>query len=107
MSESNEIKISVNVAERNYRLTIDKADEEKVRKAADLINERVKEYKRAYTDKDYLSLVSMACILFATSVVKYENDSAFKDQYLDKKLDVLDDLLTENLKEDLSVRRMM
>lgn len=97
MSESEEIKISITVAERNYRLTIDKADEEKVRKAADMINERVKDFKRVYTDKDYLSLVSMACIQFATSLVKYENDSAFKDQYLDKQLDVIDDLLTENL----------
>ena len=97
MSESEEIKISITVAERNYRLTIDSADEEKVRKAADMINERVKEFKRVYTDKDYLSLVSMACIQFATSVVKYENDSAFKNQYLDRQLDTLDDLLTENL----------
>ena len=97
MSESEEIKISITVAERNYRLTIDKADEEKVRRAADLINERVKEFKRVYTDKDYLSLVTMACIQFATNVAKYESDSAFKDQYLDKQLDVIDDLLTENL----------
>jgi len=97
MSESDEIKISITVAERNYRLTIDKADEEKVMRAAEMINERVKEFKRVYTDKDYLSLVSMACIQFATTVAKYENDSAFKDQYLDKQLDVIDDLLTENL----------
>lgn len=97
MGESEEIKINITVAERNYRLTVDKADEEKVRRAADMINERVKEFKRVYTDKDYLSLVSMACIQFATSVAKYEVDSAFKDQYLDKQLDVIDDLLTENL----------
>lgn len=97
MGESEEIRISITVAERSYRLTIDKADEDKVRKAAEMINERVKEFKRVYTDKDYLSLVSMACIQFATSVVKYENDSAFKDQYLDKQLDVIDDLLIENL----------
>lgn len=97
MGESEEIKININVAERNYRLTIDKADEAKVRRAADMINERVKEYRSVYTDKDYLSLVSMACIQFATSVVKYEDDSAFKDQYLDKQLDTIDALLTENL----------
>lgn len=29
MGESDEIKINVTVAERNYRLTIDKADEDK------------------------------------------------------------------------------
>ena len=97
MVESEEIRINIQVAERNYRLTIDKADEEKVRTAAQMIDERVKEFKKVYTDKDYLSLVSMACIQFATTVAKYENDSAFKDQYLDKQLDVIDDLLAENL----------
>lgn len=97
MSESNEIKLNVNVADRNYGLSVDKAEEENVRKAAEMINERVKEFKRLYTEKDYLSLVSMACIQFATRVVKYEKDSAFKDQYLDKQLDVIDVLLTENL----------
>ena len=97
MSDSNEIRIDVKVAGRSYRLTIDSADEAKVRRAESMINEKVMDYKRIYTDKDYLALVSMACIQFATNVVKYENDSAFKDQYLDKQLDVIDVLLTENL----------
>ena len=97
MSDSNEIRIDVKVAGRSYRLTIDSADEAKVRRAESMINEKVMDYKRIYTDKDYLSLVSMACIQSATNVVKYETDSAFKDQYLDKQLDVIDVLLTENL----------
>jgi len=101
MSESNDVKINIVIAGRSYRLNVDKADEEKVRKAAEKINERVEEYKRIFTDKDYLSWVSMACIQFATAVVKNENDSAYKDQYLDKQLDVIDELLTENI--DLSV----
>ena len=42
-----EIKINVIIAERNYRLTINKADEEKVMKAVTMLNERVKSYKQA------------------------------------------------------------
>ena len=57
--------------------------------------------KRIYSDKDYLSLVSMVCIQLATTVVKNENDSAYKEQYLDKQLDTINALLTENI--DLSV----
>ena len=67
MSDSNEIRIDVKVAGRSYRLTIDSADEAKVRRAESMINEKVMDYKRIYTDKDYLSLVSMACIESANS----------------------------------------
>ena len=36
MSDMDEIKINVVIAERNFRLTINKADEEKVMKAAEM-----------------------------------------------------------------------
>ncbi len=101
MSESNDVKVNVVIAGRSYRLNVDKTEEDNVRRAVGMINERVEEYKRIYSDKDYLSLVSMVCIQLATTVVKNENDSAYKEQYLDKQLDTINALLTENI--DLSV----
>lgn len=101
MSESNDVKVNVVIAGRSYRLNVDKTEEDNVRRAVGMINERVEEYKRIYSDKDYLSLVSMVCIQLATTVVKNENDSAYKKQYLDKQLDTINALLTENI--DLSV----
>ncbi|MCQ2318918.1 MAG: cell division protein ZapA [Bacteroidales bacterium] len=101
MSESNDVKVNVVIAGRSYRLNVDKTEEDNVRRAVGMINERVEEYKRVYSDKDYLSLVSMVCIQLATTVVKNENDSAYKEQYLDKQLDTINALLTENI--DLSV----
>lgn len=101
MSESNDVKVNVVIAGRSFRLNVDKTEEDNVRRAVGMINERVEEYKRIYSDKDYLSLVSMVCIQLATSVVKNENDSAYKEQYLDKQLDTINALLTENI--DLSV----
>lgn len=101
MSESNDVKVNAVIAGRSYRLNVDKTEEDNVRRAVGIINERVEEYKRIYSDKDYLSLVSMVCIQLATTVVKNENDSAYKEQYLDKQLDTINALLTENI--DLSV----
>lgn len=101
MSESNDVKVNAVIAGRSYRLNVDKTEEDNVRRAVGMINERVEEYKRIYSDKDYLSLVSMVCIQLATTVVKNENDSAYKEQYLDKQLDTINALLTENI--DLSV----
>ncbi|MBO5854131.1 MAG: cell division protein ZapA [Bacteroidales bacterium] len=93
----NEIKINVIIAERNYRLTINKADEEKVMKAVTMLNERVKSYKQAYDYRDYQDLLSMVCLQLATLNVKYESDAAYKDQYLEQKLDEISVLLSENI----------
>jgi len=46
------LSIKVNLVDRYYPLKIDRRDEEKIRKAAKLINERVLQYKQRYTDKD-------------------------------------------------------
>ena len=101
MSYMDEIKINVIIAERNYRLTVNKADEEKVMKAAEMLNERVKSYKQTYDYRDYQDLLSMICLQFATLNVKYETDAAYKDQYLEQKLDDISVLLSENIDSEV------
>jgi len=46
------LSIRVNVADRYYPLKVEREDEEKIRRAARLINEKVLQYKQRYTDKD-------------------------------------------------------
>lgn len=97
MNGVDEIKITVVIAERSYRLTVNKADEAKVMKAAEMLNERIKSYKHTYDYRDYQDLLSMLCLQMATLNVKYESDAAYKDQYLEQKLDDLSALLSENI----------
>ena len=92
-----EIAINIVIADRSYKLTVTRADEEKVRKAAALINDRVKSYSRHYSFKDMQDLLSMTALQFATSSVKYESELAYRDQNLEQKLNDLDSLLSEQL----------
>ncbi len=96
MSED-EIRINVIIAERSYRMVVKKTDEEKVMQAAEMINESIKSHKQAYDYRDYQDLLSMVCLQLATLNVKYESDAAYKDQYLEQKLDELGALLSENI----------
>ena len=96
MSED-EIRINVIIAERSYRMTVNKADEAKVLKAAEMLNDRIKSYKQAYDYRDYQDLLSMLCLQLATLNVKYESDAAYKDQRMEQKLDELSTLLSENI----------
>jgi cell division protein ZapA (FtsZ GTPase activity inhibitor) len=67
------LSIRVNVAERFYPLKISRTDEEKIRKAARLINERVLQYKQRYTDKDLQDFLAMAALQFVIKLIECES----------------------------------
>ena len=58
------LSIKVQIAERFYPLKIDRRDEEKIRKAARVINDKVLQYKQRYTDKDVQDFLAMAALQF-------------------------------------------
>jgi cell division protein ZapA len=95
MSAMDEISINIVIADRSYKLTVARADEGMVRKAAALINERIKSYSTHYAFKDIQDLLSMTALQFATSSVKYESELAYRDQDLGHQLDELNALLDQ------------
>ena len=58
--------IKVNILNRPYPLLVNPQEEEAVRTAARLINEKVKLYKEKFSVKDDLDLVIMCCLELAT-----------------------------------------
>ena len=90
-----EITININLLDRPYRLSVARADEEKVRKAGNLINERIKYYSKQYAYKDVQDLLSMTALQFATSVVKMDAELTYRNHNLERKLEDLNNLLSE------------
>ena len=72
------LSIKVNLAERFYPLKIEVNDEEKIRKAAKIINEKVLQYKQKYEDKDTQDFLAMAALQFVIKMIENEQkgDSA-------------------------------
>jgi len=62
------LSIKLNLADRYYPLKIDVRDEEKIRRAGKMINEKILQYKQRYTDKDNQDFLAMAALQF---VIKY------------------------------------
>lgn len=67
------LSIKVNVADRYYPLKIDRLEEEKIRKAAKLINEKVLQYKKRYLDKDVQDFLAMAALQYVTKIIEIED----------------------------------
>jgi cell division protein ZapA (FtsZ GTPase activity inhibitor) len=77
------LSIKVNVAERFYPLKIDRRDEEKIRRAAKMINEKVLQYKQNYPDKDTQDFLAMAALQFVIRMLDIENSQTSDTGLLD------------------------
>jgi cell division protein ZapA (FtsZ GTPase activity inhibitor) len=67
-----QLSIKVQIAERFYPLKIKQKDEEKIRKAAKLINDKILQYKQKYTDKDAQDFMAMAALQFVINLLDCE-----------------------------------
>lgn len=65
--------IRINIADRYYPLKIERSDEEKIRKAAKLINDKVLQYKQKYVDKDVQDFLAMAALQYVIKVLDTES----------------------------------
>jgi len=92
------LSIKVQIAERFYPLKIKRQDEEKIRKAARMINDKVLQYKQRYTDKDTQDFMAMAALQFVISLIDCEQQQNVVS--LEEELVSLNSELDELLKEE-------
>lgn len=94
------ISLNISIAERSYPLKIDRKDEEKIIKAARLINEKVLLYKQKYQDKDTQDYLAMASLQFVIKLLEAEENNELKK--------IMQDLreLNEELAEYLATEKI-
>ncbi len=90
-----EISIKINIADRVYPLKINVEEEEIVRRAAKLINDRIKEYQENYAVKDKQDLLSMCVLHYASASIRAEKKASNEDTDVAEKVYQLDSLLND------------
>jgi cell division protein ZapA len=94
-----EFSISITVADRPYKLVIEKEYEELFRRAAKLIDSRIITYSSNYAYKDKQDLLAMVALDNTINLLQHERNINEKETTLEKKLGELDIALTEVLAE--------
>lgn len=95
-SLNGELSIKVSIANREYPLRIKFEEEENIRKATKLINDRIKNYEENYSVKDKQDLLAMCVLQFATETLN--KDSRPSDYQLVKdKIFEIDSLISDFL----------
>ncbi len=90
------IPVNILIADRTYRLKIDPADEEKLRKTVKFINEKIFEYKTGFAGKDMQDYISMALLWFATDQT-YGTNNSVEMAEVSEKLQALENLVDKAL----------
>ena len=66
------LSIKVNIAEQYYPLKVNRDEEERIRKAAKLINDKLLQYKQTYSEKDMKDFLAMVSLHYATRFLELE-----------------------------------
>ena len=85
--------IKVNILNRPYPLLVRGDEEESVRNAAKLINEKVKAYKEKFSVKDDIDLVIMCCLELATDNINQSKKHSRTNEIAGEALTKIDSLL--------------
>jgi cell division protein ZapA (FtsZ GTPase activity inhibitor) len=93
-----ELSISITVADRPYKLVVEKEQEELFRNAAKLIDKRIKEYSGSYSFQDKQDLVAMVALEYTVSFLQNEKIMKETDLIMTEKLTGIDNALNELLK---------
>ena len=90
------LNIKVTVANRTYPLTIKREDEEQVRKAVNVIEERLIVYEKSFAARDTQDLLSM-CLLEMSVKVLTDEQKLKVDSSIEEQLQMLESLLDKEL----------
>ena len=90
-----ELSIKVNIADRFYPLSVTAEQEEQVRKAAKLINDKLKLFEKQFSVKDKQDILSMCALELATELIKLQDKPLIEDNGLSEELKVIQNLLKE------------
>lgn len=75
------IPVSIVIGDRNYRIKIDPADEEVVRKTVKTINDKIVDFKTHFAGKDMQDYVAMVLVWFATERNDHLNSAMEEEKW--------------------------
>jgi Cell division protein ZapA len=70
------IPINIVLGDRTYRIKIEPADEQDVRKTLKTINDKILEFKSQFAGKDMQDYIAMVLLWFATQTPSSESSSS-------------------------------
>tara|TARA_B100000780_G_C21112055_1_gene449499 strand:+ start:1780 stop:2085 length:306 start_codon:yes stop_codon:yes gene_type:complete len=97
---SDELNIKVTLGNRVYPLTIEREEEEIIRKAAKMVNENMRELESSYAVRDKQDLLAMTALFFANKAIENSNNNSLAVDELEEGLQHLNKRIADYLRQN-------
>ena len=94
-----QLSIKVSIAGRIYPVTIERSEEENVRKAVKNINEKVTDYEKNFNIKDRQDLLAMSSLHFASQATEIHHNSSKDEKVILERLEKIEKVVSAELKD--------
>jgi len=94
-----QLSIKVSIAGRIYPLTIERSEEENVRKAVKTINDKVNEFEKNFNIKDRQDLLAMSSIFFASQATEIHHHNSKEEKGILERLEKIEKVVSAELKD--------
>ena len=92
-----ELSIKIKIADREYPMTVKAEEEERIRKAGKLINERLKSYRERFGIDDKQDLLSMVAFDALIDRLSVEDNINSNDKSALNKIQSINHLISQSL----------
>lgn len=92
-----ELSIKIKIADREYPMTVKADEEERIRKAGKLINERLKSYREKFGIDDKQDLLSMVAFDALIDRLSIEDNKHGADESVLNKIKSIDHLISQSI----------
>ncbi|HMQ00755.1 MAG TPA: cell division protein ZapA [Cyclobacteriaceae bacterium] len=92
-----ELSIRLKIADREYPMKVKREDEEKIRRAGKLINERIRNYKEQYGIGDKQDLLAMVAFDCVVDILAYSNEQSETEKSIAEKIGYLNQLVSQSI----------
>jgi len=92
-----DLSIKIKIADREYPMRVKPDDEEKIRKAGKLINEKIKSYNEKFGIDDKQDLLAMVSFDILIDKLETERNMENSDENVSNKINYLNNLISQSL----------
>jgi len=92
-----ELSIKIRISDRDYPMRVDSSEEERIRVAGKLINEKLKHFREQFGIDDKQDLLSMTVFDAVMDKLKSDQTTTDNESIVQKKIEQIDRILTEAL----------
>ena len=90
-----DVSIKVNIADVVYPLKVTVEDEPKIRMAAKMVNDKVRNYRDDYQLADKANLLSMVALQFAVEILQFKDKQWIEDINITSDIAEMEKMLLE------------